>query len=139
MSQKPPLPGWSQCWVGLDVTEHREAVERLKGLFDSSSDGLAFATLEGKLIEANRAFLEIIGRAREDVLGVSYQSLMPPEYRAANTEIVENLVKSGQPAVFQREYVRKDGSRIPVALTLFLVRGSDEKPIGVGSILKPKT
>ena len=135
-AQALPLPGWAECWVGIDVTEQREAVERLKGLFDSSSDGLAFTTLEGKFLEVNRAFLVLTGHTREELLGSSYQSLMSPEYRAGNTEIMEQLVRSGQPTSMEREYVRKDGSRVRVTVRLFLVRTLDETPIGMGSIVK---
>ena len=136
-AQVLPLPGWAQCWVGMDVTEQREAVARLRGLFDSSSDGLAFTTLDGKILEVNRVFLALTGHTRDELLGQSYQSLMPPEYRAGNTEIMEQLVKSGKPVALEREYIGKDGSRILVAVKLFLVQGSDETPIGMGSIVKP--
>jgi hypothetical protein len=48
---------------------------------------------------------------------------------------VDQLVKTGQPAEFDKEYVAKDGSRIGVSMRLFLVRGADGKPIGIGSIV----
>jgi hypothetical protein len=35
------------------------------------------------------------------------------------------------------EYTRKDGSRVAVAMTLFVVRGSDGTPLGIGSIIRP--
>ena len=137
MSRELTLPGWSQCWVGLDVTDHRQAVERVRGLFDSSTDALAFTTLQGAFLEANRAFLALTGHTREEILDMTYQSLTQAEYRARNAEVVDQLVKTGRPAEFDKEYIAKDGSHIGVSIRLFLVRGSDGKPIGIGSIVKP--
>jgi two-component system, chemotaxis family, CheB/CheR fusion protein len=48
LSTELPVPGWSKCWIGLDVTEQRQATERISGIFDSSADALAFTTLEGE-------------------------------------------------------------------------------------------
>ncbi|HET7909593.1 MAG TPA: chemotaxis protein CheB [Nitrospira sp.] len=139
LSTELPVPGWSTCWVGLDVTEQREAIERMSGLFDSSADALAFTTLDGQFLEANEAFLSLTGYTREELLGTTYQSLTPQEYRARNAQVAEELIKSGRSATFDKEYIKKDGSRIRVSLRLFLVRGSDGAPIGVGSIVTPLT
>jgi len=139
LSTELPLPGWSKCWIGLDVTEQREASERILGLFDSSADALAFTTLEGRFLEVNRAFLALTGYTREELLGTSYQALTPAEYRARNADVVERLVKTGRPATFEKEYIKKDGSRIGVSMRAFLVRGSDGKPIGTGNIVSAAT
>ena len=98
MSRELTLPGWSQCWVDLDVTEHRQTVERVWGLFDSSTDALAFTTLQGAFLEANRAFLALTDRTREEILDMTYQSLTQAEYRARNAEVVDQLVKTGRPS-----------------------------------------
>jgi len=81
--------------------------------------------------------LALTGRTREEILDMTYQSLPQAEYRARNAEVVDQLVKTGRPAEFDKEYTAKDGSHIGVSIRLFLVRGSDGKPIGIGSIVKP--
>ncbi|HET9606141.1 MAG TPA: PAS domain S-box protein [Nitrospira sp.] len=105
--------------------------------FDSSTDALAFTTLQGAFLEANRAFLALTGHTRAEILDMTYQSLTQAEYRARNAEVVDQLVKTGRPVEFDKEYIAKDGSHIGVSIRLFLVRGSDGKPIGIGSIVKP--
>ena len=138
MAQDVPLPGWAQCWVGIDVTERRATIERLAGLFDSSSDALGFSTLEGKFLEVNRAFMDLTSYTKDELLGQSYHLLLSPEYRGRHAEMVEQIVKTGQPGTFEKEYVRKDGTRVGVSATLFLVRGLEGKPIGLGSIVKQR-
>jgi len=68
---------------------------------------------------------------------MTYQLLTQAEYRVRNAEVVDQLVKTGRPAEFDKEYLAKDGSRVGVSIRLFLVRGSGGKPIGIGSIVKP--
>jgi PAS domain S-box-containing protein len=138
MAQDMPLSGWTQCWVGIDVTERREAIERLAGLFHSSSEALGFWTLEGKLLEVNRAFLDLTGYTKDELLRQSYHILLSPEYRGRHAEIMEQVIKTGQPGTFDKEYVRKDGTRVGVSATIFLVRGLAGKPIGLGSIVKQR-
>jgi two-component system CheB/CheR fusion protein len=137
LSTELPVPGWSKCWIGVDVTEQHQATERIWGLFDSSADALAFTTLEGRFLEVNRAFLALTGYTREEILATNYQSLTPAEYRARNTDVAERLIKTGEPVRFEKEYIKKDGSRIAVSLRLFVVKGSDGNPIGIGSIVTP--
>jgi two-component system CheB/CheR fusion protein len=132
------LSGWAQCWVGIDVTERREAMERLAGLFDSSSVALGFSTLEGKFLEVNRVFMDLTGYTKGELLRQSYHILLSPEYRGRHAEIVEQIVKTGQPGTFEKEYVRKDGTRVGVSATIFLVHGLEGKPIGLGSIVKQR-
>ncbi len=138
MAQELPLPGWAQCWIGIDVTERRGVVERLTSLFDSSSEALVFTTLEGKFQEVNRRFIDLIGYTRDELLQHSYQSLTPPEYRARSAEFVEQVVRTRQSNTFEKEYVRKDGKRVGVRLTVFLVNGLDEMPIGLGALIRRK-
>lgn len=136
MAQDLPLYEWAQCLVGVDVTRHREMVERLVGLFDSSCDALVFETLEGKLLEVNRAFVDLTGYTKDELLRKSYHMLISPEYRARHAQIVEQIVKTGQSGTLEKEYVRKDGTPVGVRATIFLVRGSDGNPIGLGCIIK---
>ncbi len=139
MAQNLLFPEWTYCWIGVDVTERRDAVERLAGLFDSSSDALAFTTLDGKFQKVNRKFSELTGYTPDEVLRRSYQSLTAPEYQARNAEVVEQIIKTGQPGTFDKEYVRKDGTRVGVRLTVFLVRGFGGKPIGLGTIISQRS
>ena len=93
--------------------------------------------MDGKFIEGNQAFSALVGRPREEMLTMNYQSLTLPEHRARHADAVEHVVKTGQQAAYMKEYLKQDGSRIKVSVGLFLVRGSGEAPVGLGSIIKP--
>ncbi|MFQ6122898.1 MAG: PAS domain S-box protein, partial [Dehalococcoidales bacterium] len=80
------------------------------------------------------------GYSRKELLaGKKYQELTPEEYHEWEAKLVEGVLTTGKPAEYEKEYIRKDGSRIPILLTVFVVKGEGGKPIGVAAIIKDIT
>jgi PAS domain S-box-containing protein len=120
--------------------EYRKAQERLNGIYSCSLDAMAYVGLDGTLLEVNEAFLTLTGYSREELLGgLTYQEITPPEYAAAEAACVDDLLRTGNAHEFEKEYVRKDGSRVPILITSFLVAGKDGKPAGMGAVIKDIT
>ena len=96
-----------------DVAE-REA--KIRRLVDANIIGILIFHLEGRIIEANDAFLRMVGYDREDlVLGrIRWTDLTPPEWRDRNVQAAEEAKKTGTAQPYEKEYFRKDGSRVPV-------------------------
>jgi PAS domain S-box-containing protein len=71
---------------------------------------------DGVVIEANDAFLQMIGFDREDLaLGrLTRRALTPPEWREGDVKQLTEVKKTGTVPPFEKEYLRKDGSRVPV-------------------------
>jgi PAS domain S-box-containing protein len=94
---------------------HRDLIERetkIRQLFESSIIGIVIFDYEGAVIDANDAFLEIVGYRREDLLsGLRWTDMTPAEWLTPN----DQLVAETRPA-FEKEYFRKDGSRVPVLI-----------------------
>ena len=133
-----PISHWAEWGVGLDVTKRREAEWRLSALFQSSSDAMAFTTVDGLLLDVNDGFTRLTGYVREKVVNrLRYQDVTPPQYHRANQEVVEELLKSGMSLELDEELIREDGSLVPVHLKLFTVRTVDGTLIGMGTIIKP--
>jgi len=63
------------------------------------------------------------------LVGKKYHELTPAEYWQRETKIVENVVRTGKAAEHEKQYVRKDGSRVPSLLTTFPVMVNDGKPL----------
>ena len=120
--------------------ELREAQERFNGIFNSSKDAIKYATLEGAIVDLNDAFCQLTGYSRKEWLaGKTYQSITPEEYHEYEAKIVEEILRTGQPAEYEKEYIRKDSSRVPILLTTFIVKGADGKPIGLAAMIKDIT
>ncbi len=74
---------------------------------------LFFDVASGALVDANDAFLDMFGYTREDVTSgsLSWQKLTPPEYVAISREQLGKLAATGRIGPYEKEYLRKDGSR----------------------------
>ena len=69
---------------------------------------------QGRIIEANQAFLDIVGYAREDLASLRWTELTPAEWRDVDDQAFAELKATGTVQPREKEYFRKDGSRVPV-------------------------
>ncbi|MEO5970313.1 MAG: ATP-binding protein, partial [Bdellovibrionia bacterium] len=94
----------------------RESEHKFRNIFDSNMIGMAFSTEEGVIVEANDLFLKIVGFTREDLESgsMNWPQLTPEEFRQARPHALEEISKTGVCTPFEKEYLKKDGSRVPV-------------------------
>ena len=112
----------SQAAISLENTrlysdlEEREA--KVRRLVDSNIIGIYIWDFQGRIIEANEAFLEIVGYSREDLISgrLHYPGLTPPEWDDVSEQARAVVKATGTAKVFEKEYLRKDGSRVPILL-----------------------
>ena len=120
--------------------QRRRVQERLSGLFNSSTDAMGFAELGGVLLDVNDAFCRLTGYSRAELLNsTKYQDLTPEEYHEYEAGVVERILRTGEPSEYEKEYVHKDGTRVPIRLNTFVVKGDEGTPIGVAAIIKDMT
>jgi PAS domain S-box-containing protein len=123
----------SQAAISLENTRlYRDLEDRegkIRRLVDANIIGIFVADLEGRIVEANDAFLRIVGYDREDLVSgrVSRTGLTPPEWRERDIRTLAELNSTGTVHPFEKEYFRKDGSRVPVLIggTLFKKGGNE--------------
>ncbi|MEH2236739.1 PAS domain-containing protein [Nostoc sp.] len=115
-----------------DITQRKQAENdlrqretQLRRLVDSNIIGIMFATPD-YITEANEAFLEMVGYTREELLAgkVHRRHITPPEYHALDQQGLEQLLTVGVCTPYEKEYIRKDGSRIPILIGGALVERS---------------
>ncbi len=96
--------------------QRREA--RVRRLVDANMIGIIISDIEGQIIEANDAFLHMVGYDREDLVSarIHMTDLTPTEWRARDARTVAELKATGTVQPFEKEYFRKDGSRVPVLI-----------------------
>lgn len=102
----------------IDVTERKRSEGRFRRLFDSNAQGVIFWNKQGAITRANDAFLRIVGYSREDQeAGVlNWAAMTPPEYADVDRHSIEELTATGSCTPFEKEYIRKDGARVPILL-----------------------
>ncbi|WNC95492.1 AAA family ATPase (plasmid) [Paraburkholderia sp. FT54] len=111
----------SQAAIALENTRlYHDLAEReakIQRLVDANIIGIFFWDLEGPILGANDAFLRIVGYDREDLVAgrLRWTELTPPEWRDWHERIwTPELKMTGRVAPYEKEYFRKDGSRVPV-------------------------
>jgi PAS domain S-box-containing protein len=112
----------SQAAISLENTrlysdlQEREA--KVRRLVDSNIIGICIFDLDRRIIEANDAFLSIVGYNRDDVISgrLNFADLTPPEWAEADERHLAQLVSTGTWRPSEKDLFRKDGSRVPVLL-----------------------
>jgi PAS domain S-box-containing protein len=109
--------------------EQREA--KIRRLVDANVVGVLVSDDDGRIIEANDAFLEMVGYTRDDLTSgrLRWPALTPPESRVASERAVAQLRATGTCDVFEKEYFRRDGSRVPVLVGAAAVDGPGSETV----------
>ncbi len=110
----------SQAAISLENTrlyrdlENREA--KIRRLGDANIMGVVIWNLEGAIIEANEEFLHMLQYSGEDVISgrMRWTDLTPAEWRERDERSVAQLQSTATVQPYEKEFFRKDGSRVPV-------------------------
>ena len=107
--------------------QEREA--RIRRLVDSNIIGILFWDTDGNVSHANDAFLSMTGYTRQDLVSgaISWKDMTPAEHHVYDARRVDQLRLSGQVPPREKEFFRKDGSRVPVLIGTALLAGSRPK------------
>jgi PAS domain S-box-containing protein len=94
----------------------RQSEARFGRLAESGIIGILTTDVEGRVLDANDAYLKMIGYSREELVrdDVRWTELTPPELRHLGARAVDQLKASGVAPPWETESFRKDGSRVPI-------------------------
>src|SRR5207244_2316164 len=126
------LAGVALALARLEAVRRRRATEenvqlqsdiqardkKIRRLVDSNIIGIIIWEVEGRILEANDEFLRMVGYDREDLIAghLHRTTMTPPEWRDRDARTVAELKRIGTAQPFETEYVRHDGSRVPVLI-----------------------
>jgi PAS domain S-box-containing protein len=103
--------------------ELQEREAKIRRLVDANIVGVLISRLEGQILEANDAFLQMVRYTRNDVTSgrLRWTELTPPEWQAVTERAVEQLRTTGTCEIYEKEYFRSDGSRVPVLVAATVI------------------
>ena len=122
--------------ISSDITDRKRAEEtlrlaneRFRRYVDANIVGVILASPYGGIIDANDYYLHMIGYTREEFEKgmVNWRSVTPPEWLYADEHALEELRERGRCTPYEKEYIRRDGSRVPVILSDAMLPGSEEQ------------
>ncbi|AUT58088.1 trifunctional serine/threonine-protein kinase/ATP-binding protein/sensor histidine kinase [Paraburkholderia caribensis] len=115
-----------------DVTEREVKIRRL---VEANIIGIIVWNARGDILEANDAFLRMVGYEREDLVSgrVRWRDLTPPDSREGSEQALAEAIRTGRAQPYEKEYIRKDGCRIPVIVGLASFEASKRE--GVAFVL----
>ncbi|MEG4533339.1 PAS domain S-box protein [Microcoleus sp. D2_18a_D3] len=128
--------------ISRDITELKQVEDQLrqseskfKAIVDSNMIGLIFWDLNGSITDANAAFLNTVNYTRDDLLSgrINWQEMTPPQYVRLDTEKVAELKARNTVVPFEKEFIRSDGSRVPVLVGSTFLEGTQQ--LGVSFVL----
>src|SRR4028119_1269661 len=109
----------------------QQSEARFRRLVEANIIGIILADLNGNIIEANDAFLEMVGYGREELHSgrLRWDEITPPEYRHFDEKAIAEFISSGVCTPFEKEFIRKDGSRVPTMVGGALVEHSQQNAL----------
>jgi PAS domain S-box-containing protein len=113
--------------------ERREA--KIRHLVDANIIGIVIWDVKGQILDANNEFLRIVGYDQNDLLSgrVNWADMTPPELRDHDALTISRLKNKQAVQPFEKEYIRKDGSHVPVLVGIAGLEGTEDQ--GVAFVL----
>ncbi|HHP7244892.1 MAG TPA: PAS domain S-box protein, partial [Elainellaceae cyanobacterium] len=113
-----------------DISDRKRAERALqesealfRSLFEQAAVGIVFCTPSGYLIRFNEKYCQITGYTEAELFTKRFQDFTAPEFLSQNLDYLEQLLENEVPSVeFEKQYLRKDGTRIWVSITMTLIR-----------------
>lgn len=113
----------------------RQSESLFRGVFESNLIGIVFWNIQGQITDANDTFLQMTGYSRAELQAgtIYYSDITPAEYHELDAKKFETLQTTGTYTPIEKEYICKDGSRIPILVGCAFLPGSQEQ--GVAFVL----
>ena len=108
----------------------REAEQRFRSAFDNTPVGMAIVSPEGRYLQVNQAFCDLLGYGEEELLQKTYMDLTHPEDYEISTSYARRIDSGAVEAYsLEKRYVRAEGYPVWVSLSVSLVKDSDGAPL----------
>jgi PAS domain S-box-containing protein len=115
------------------------SLQNFLGLYENIQDGVARLDLKGRIMEFNPAFARMLDYSDDELKNKTIWELTHEKWHIQQEEITKLLIDTGQSGIYEKEYIRRDGSLIPVTVNAILIRDSSGNPSGIWSTIRDIT
>jgi PAS domain S-box-containing protein len=100
-------------------------------------DAFVYVEMDGRIVNHNRPFLDMLGYSADELGNLTYNGLTPEKWHAMEAEIIaRQVLVRGYSDIYEKEYRRRDGTIFPVELRTMLETGRGGKPVGMWAIVR---
>ncbi|MEX5745574.1 PAS domain-containing protein [Massilia sp. X63] len=131
---------------GIDVTDRKlaerelyESRERFQKIVSQAATGVVQMDPEGRITLVNQRYCDMVGRSEAELLGSSVLGVTAPDSMPVTLEAVRRLREGEAGVVIDKEYLRRDGSRLPATSSVNALRGPDGEFQGLVAIVVDTT
>jgi len=118
----------------------KKSEEKFRRLHESITDAVVMTDMEGRVVECNNSYSEMLGYSEEELKNMNYIDLTPEKWHDTEKKIIDNSITSGgKSEVYQKEYIRKDGTVFPIELRTYIIRDDDGNPSGMWGVIRDIT
>ncbi len=119
-----------------DETALVKSEREYRDLYESMRDGFATVDMDGTIINCNPEFERIVGYTLDELTNLSYRDLTPEKWHEMETGILmEQVIARGYSDLYEKEYIRKDGSIVSVELRTHLIKDDEGNNTGMWAIV----
>ncbi len=119
---------------------YERSEKKFRTLYESMADAFVRVDMNGRVIEFNSAYRELLGYTDDELRGMSYEDFTPAKWHAMEAAMVrDQILPRGYSDVYEKEYRRKDGTIIPVELRAVVVRDEHGAPESMWAIARDIT
>jgi len=117
--------------------ELRKSELKFRTLFENLRDGFAETDMQGNLVEVNPSFCKMMGYSRVELLKLSIKDITSEKWSDfERAEVIPQVKEKGYSRIYDKEYIRKDGSVFPAEVQFYIVRDKKGRSIGIRSIIQ---
>lgn len=131
----------------IEITDRKNAEDALLAsekkfrlLFDTSPDGVVLSKLDGKIISTNQTFLNMMGYTSKEILNMSFFDFVSESDKESELPTLQSAILFGDTiSSVERNYVKKDGTVLPVIVKGWVIKDESGTPIQMGAFVKDNT
>ena len=123
-----------------DITERKTTEDKIRRLVEANILGIFIANVEGEIVDANQAFLQMLQYGRQDLVSgrLRWTDLTPAELHERDERALKEELATGVFQPYEKEFFRKDGSRLPVLIGGALFQDANEGVVFVLDLSEQK-
>ncbi|MEX2757008.1 MAG: PAS domain S-box protein [Candidatus Sigynarchaeota archaeon] len=111
------------------MVDSQKRLTLLAELLELSSQPFAVGYPDGHFGPCNEAFCKLTGYSKQEMMTLDWTKITPSEWLDNEREMLKTLEATGEPVRYEKEYIRKDGTRVPISLFVHLVRDESHQPV----------